>query len=353
MCNILFKDFNRIYKDSNCNDFFKKKSILITGASGFIGLYLTNYFIFSLKKLGIKKIILLDININKLKKNILFNYNKNKVIIKKFNIIKSDLSKIDNKIDIIFHAASIASPTYYRKFPLETALSNTEGLKNILDYSFKKKVKRILFFSSSEIYGNPDKKNIPTQEDYNGNVSSVGPRACYDESKRFGETLCYIYAKKYNLPVRVVRPFNNFGPFMSVNDKRLPADLAKMVLNKKDITLFSNGSPKRTFCYISDAVCGYLKVMKYKKYDYFNIGSNNKEITVKELAEIYKSKAKKIFDTHIKIKFRKNLDKEYLIDNPIRRKPNLKKSKKLLKFNPKISTEKGVENYLYFLKDMK
>ena len=353
MSDILIKDFKRILKDSGCKNLFKNKSVLITGASGFIGSYLSNYFIYSLKKLGIKKLILLDLNIYKLKKNILFKYNKDEVIIKKFNIIKTNLTNISQKIDIIFHAASIASPSYYRKYPLETALSNTEGLKNILDYSLKKKVKRILFFSSSEIYGNPDKKNIPTKEDYNGNVSSIGPRACYDESKRFGETLCYIYAKKYNLPIRVVRPFNNFGPFMNINDKRLPADLAKMILNKKNIILFSDGSPKRTFCYISDAVCGYLKILNYKKYDYFNIGSNNKEITVKRLAEIYKSKAKKIFKVNINIKFKKNRDKEYLTDNPIRRKPNLTKAKNLLRFNPIISTEKGVENYLNFLKEKK
>ena len=101
------------------------------------------------------------------------------------------MSNISQKIDIIFHAASIASPSYYRKYPLETALSNTEGLKNILDYSLKKKFKEFYFFLQMKFI-NPDKKNIPTKEDYNGNVSSIGPRACYDESKRFGETLCYI-----------------------------------------------------------------------------------------------------------------------------------------------------------------
>lgn len=351
MSKILIQDFNRIYKDSNCNKLFKNKTVLITGASGFIGSYLTNYFIYKFNNLKLKKIILLDLNLKNLNKNIYFNYDKKKVILKRFDIINMNISNLKQKIDIILHAASIASPSYYRKFPLETALSNTNGLKTILDYSLKQKVKRILFFSSSEIYGNPDKKNIPTTEDYNGNVSPVGPRACYDESKRFGETLCYIYANKFNLPLRVVRPFNNFGPLMNINDKRLPADLAKMVLKKKDILLYSNGSPKRTFCYISDAICGYLKILRYKKYDYFNIGSSNKEISVKKLAQIFKSKAKKIFNVDLKIKFKISNDKEYLVDNPSRRKPNLVKSRKLLNFKSKISTERGVENYLNFLKE--
>lgn len=352
MSSILIKDFERIYKDSNCKNFFKNKNILITGASGFIGLYLTNYFIYHFKKLGIKNIILIDLNIKKLKKNIFFDHNKKKILIIKKDLLKLNFNKLKINIDLIFHAASIASPSYYRKFPLETALSNTEILRKILEFSKKKKVKRLLFFSSSEIYGNPDKKQIPTSEDYNGNVSPVGPRSCYDESKRFGETLCYIYAKKYNVPIRVVRPFNNFGPFMNIEDKRLPADLAKMVLKNENIKLYSDGTPKRTFCYISDAVCGYLKAICYKKYDYFNIGSNNKEISVNELAQIYKDCAKKIFNREIKITYKKNYDREYLKDNPLRRKPSLIKSKKLLKFKSYITTKYGVNNYLSFLKEI-
>ena len=125
--------------------------------------------------------------------------------------------------------------------------------------------------------GTPSPEFIPTPENYNGNVAAIGPRACYDEAKRFGETLCYLFAKTYNLPVTIVRPFNNYGPGMRLDDKRVPADFGGAVSENRNITLLSDGTPTRTFCYVSDAIIGYLKALLYAKFEFFNIGIDKPE----------------------------------------------------------------------------
>src|SRR3989442_3779947 len=161
----------------------------------------------------------------------------------------------------VIHAASIASPTYYRKYPIETMDANVNGLRALLDYARRQRqehpVEGFLFFSSSEIYGDPTAENIPTPEAYRGNVSCTGPRACYDEAKRYGETLCVSFAKHVGTPVKVARPFNNYGPGLKITDRRVLPDFARDVLAERDIVMLSDGSPKRTFCYGADAVIGY------------------------------------------------------------------------------------------------
>ncbi len=277
----------------------------------------------------------------------------NKIKIEKFDIIKDDISNIDNakEATFIIHLASIASPTFYRKYPIETLDANIWGLRNLLEFYKEKQINGFLFFSSSEIYGDPIQSEIPTNEEYRGNVSCIGPRACYDESKRFGETMCYLFANKHNMPIGIARPFNNYGPGMSINDKRVPADFAKSIVENKDIEIFSDGTPKRTFCYISDAICGYLKILLYGKFDYFNIGIDKNEISINELALIYKKIGNEIFKYQGSIKLSKSIDKEYLIHNPNRRCPDITKAKTILNYNPTIDIEKGIYRFLSFLRD--
>jgi UDP-glucuronate decarboxylase len=343
--NKIFKeDLLFIHKNINTN-YFRNKKILITGSEGFLGFYLKNYFTNYFKKLKLSKLYLADLNLKKK------SYLK-KIVNLKFDVTKDKVEKISKNLDIIIHAASIASPVTYRKHPLKTADSNVLGLRKLLEYSKSRSSKvKILYFSTSEIYGDPPKENIPTDENYRGNVSCTGPRACYDESKRFSETLCYIYAKYFKVPVIVVRPFNNYGPGLKISDGRLQAELGNSIIRNKNIMLFSSGKPTRSFCYITDAIIGYLKALSYPKYEIFNIGNDKDEISVLSLAKLYKKLGQKYINYTSQIIYKKNADKNYLTDNPNRRCPNIKKAKKLLKFSPKISIKEGIKRYLFYLKN--
>jgi UDP-glucuronate decarboxylase len=192
---------------------------------------------------------------------------------------------------------------------------------------------------------------VPTSEDYYGYVCATGPRSCYDESKRFGETMCMLFAQKYDMPIGVTRPFNNYGPGMRIGDKRVPADFALAVMENRDIEILSDGAPTRTFCYIADSVCGYLKVMLHGTYDYFNIGIEKPEISISQLAEIYTAAGKDIFGYTGKVVYRHSNDKEYLTNNPQRRCPNIDKARRILGYAPSINVEEGVGRFLQFLKE--
>lgn len=331
----------------------KNSNILITGCAGFLGFYFVHFFYKYREQLSLGKIICLD--------NFMLGYPKwidemsddPHFIIKKFDIIKDDIAGIEEakEADFIIHMASIASPMFYRQYPIETLDANIWGLRRLLDFYLDKKIKGFLFYSSSELYGDPAPEAVPTSEDYNGNVCATGPRACYDESKRFGETMCMLFAQQYHMPIGVVRPFNNYGPGMKINDKRVPADFAKNIVDGNDITILSSGSPSRTFCYIADAIAGYLKIMLHGSYDYFNIGIDKPEITITRLAEIYEAAGKEIFGYEGKINYAVSEDKDYLTNNPQRRCPNINKARTILNYNPTIEVEEGVRRFLQFVKE--
>ena len=332
---------------------FKDSIIVLTGACGFLGYYFLHYLKHFGKELKIKKIIALD-NFMLGKPAWLNDFlNNSSFSIEQFDVITNNIADIQSAkdADYIIHMASIASPVFYRKYPIETLDANIWGLRRLFDFYKEKKIKGFLFFSSSEIYGNPDKSYIPTPEEYYGYVSSTGPRACYDESKRFGETMCMLFAQQYNMPIGVARPFNNYGPGMRLKDKRVPSDFALAIYTNRDIEILSNGSPTRTFCYISDAVCGYLKILLYGKYDYFNIGIEKPEITIKELAEIYVSTGIEIFGYKGKANYSVSDDMNYLTNNPQRRCPDISKARHILNYNPTINVEEGVARFLRYIRE--
>lgn len=327
--------------------------ILITGCAGFLGFYFVHFLYQYREQLRIKKIICLD--------NFMLGYPKwidematdEHFIVKRFDIIKNRIEEITEaaEADYIIHMASIASPMFYRQYPIETLDANIWGLRSLLDYYRERSVRGFLFYSSSELYGDPVPEAVPTPEDYNGNVSATGPRACYDESKRFGETMCMLFAKQYGMPIGVVRPFNNYGPGMKINDKRVPADFAKNILEGKDITILSNGSPSRTFCYIADAVAGYLKILLHGSYDYFNIGIEKPEITISRLAEIYQEAGTELVGYTGSVSYAVSEDKDYLTNNPQRRCPDITKARTVLGYEPAILVEEGVRRFLTFIKE--
>ncbi|WP_020527934.1 NAD-dependent epimerase/dehydratase family protein [Flexithrix dorotheae] len=332
---------------------FNNSTVLITGCGGFLGYYFMHFFSRYADELNIKKIIALENFLTGTKDWLDDLVNKNdKITLHEFNVITDDISDVDgaDEADLIIHGASIASPTFYRIYPVETIDANITGLRRLLDFYKERDIKGLLFFSSSEIYGDPFPEFIPTDEEYRGNVHTMGPRACYDEAKRFGETMCYIFHHKFNMPISIARPFNNYGPGMNIEDKRLPADFAKCVHEGRDLIMFSDGKPTRTFCYISDAITGYLKVMLYGKLEAFNIGIDKPEVSVKEFANLFVKNAQEVYGYKGKAQFQESDDAEYMTDNPNRRCPKIDKAKSMLNYEPSIYVEEGIGRFLKFLK---
>jgi UDP-glucuronate decarboxylase len=250
--------------------------------------------------------------------------------------------------DYIVHAAGIASPIYYRAQPLKCIDANINGLRNLLDYSVRQRdagrpLKGVLFYSSSEIYGDPAASAIPTPETYRGNVSCTGPRACYDESKRFGETLCVVYAKQEGIPVRIARPFNNYGPGLKITDGRVIPDFARDIFAGRDVVILSDGSPRRTFCYATDAIVGYYKALvRGADGEPYNIGIDRPEISIAQLADLVVAAATELFGYQGKVVRGQSNEADYLIDNPNRRCPVIDKARRELGYDPRVLPEEGI-----------
>ena len=248
----------------------------------------------------------------------------------------------------LIHAASIASPIYYRKYPIETMDANIGGLRHMLDYCCRQSesgqpVEGMLFYSSSEIYGDPPPEHIPTDETFRGYVSCTGPRACYDESKRFGETLCVNFAQQRGVPVKMARPFNNYGPGLKITDGRVIPDFARNILGGSDIVMLSDGSPRRTFCYVADAVAGYFKVLVTGRAgEAYNIGVETPEISVADLAERMVALGQALFGYRGRVVRQSSADEQYLVDNPNRRSPVIAKARTELGYDPEIGIDEGL-----------
>jgi nucleoside-diphosphate-sugar epimerase len=328
------------------------KRLLIVGGAGFLGYYLVQSVLHYNKNAGAAKPIHLTVYDNYIRG--VPAWLKALEGTSNLELIKHDISQplpagIPD-FQFIVHAGSIASPIYYKKYPIETMDANVNGLRSLLEYAKARKeepgkVEGFLFYSSSEIYGDPTPDMIPTPETYRGNVSCTGPRACYDESKRYGETLCVNFVQQHGIPIKVARPFNNYGPGLKITDTRVLPDFARDVINGRDILMKSDGSPKRTFCYVADAVTGYYKVLvRGRPGEAYNVGVETPEISMLELAEKVTALGRELFG--YKGKVVKKLDAEYLIDNPERRCPIIKKAREHLDFNPSILVDEGLRRSL-------
>ena len=316
------------------------KTLLISGGSGFLGSYINQTINLLNQKVLKKKCKVISIDnyiTGSKKKNFLGPINN-----KYFEFISQDVRipmLISHKVDYVIHAAGLASPYYYQKYPLETIESTIVGAKNLLEIARTKNVKGFLFFSSSEIYGDPDPKHVPTPETYAGHVSSVGPRACYDESKRLGETLSLIYCQQFGVPIKIVRPFNVYGPGMRPNDYRVIPTFLYRGLKEEVLPVHDKGLQTRTFCYITDAVTGFLKVLlSGNPGEVYNVGNNKPEITMYELAEAIV----KLLHNKATIK-RISYPSSYPAGEPQRRCPDLTKITRHLGFIPQIGLEAGLK----------
>jgi UDP-glucuronate decarboxylase len=245
-------------------------------------------------------------------------------------------------LHFIMHAAGVASPVYYMKYPLETIESAIQGSKNLLELARKnKELEGFLFFSSSEIYGDPDPKAVPTPETYHGYVSSVGPRACYDESKRLGETISTIYHQQFNVPIKIVRPFNVFGPGMKHNDRRVIPMFTYEALNGRALPVHGDGRQTRTFCYVTDAISGFLKtLLKGRPGEPYNIGNSNNEISMTDLANTFSSVVPGATVKHI------SYPDTYPAGEPQRRCPDLTKAAKDLGYASQVDIKTGLARFV-------
>jgi nucleoside-diphosphate-sugar epimerase len=266
--------------------------------------------------------------------------------------IRTQLPPDMDDFEFLVHAAGIASPTYYRMHPIETMDANVSGLRSLLDWAVRQQergraLEGFLFFSSSEIYGDPPPDQVPTPETYRGNVSCTGPRACYDESKRYGETLCVNFARQYGVPARIARPFNNYGPGLKITDRRVIPDFARDIFADRDIVMLSDGSATRTFCYVSDAVTGYYKILvRGSDGEAYNVGVEEPEISMRELAERFVDLGRRHFAYDGQVVRRESEEHDYLVDNPSRRCPVVAKAREQLGYQPRVGLEEGLRRTL-------
>lgn len=306
------------------------KKILITGAAGFIGSHLCDYYL----KLNFK-VIGIDNFLTGSLENIKHNFkNKN------FIFIEGDVRKIikiNSNLDYILHFASPASPIDYLKFPIETLQIGSIGTENILNLALKKK-SRIIVASTSEVYGDP--KQHPQSESYFGNVNPVGPRGVYDEAKRYLEAITTAYKNIHHLDAGIVRIFNTYGPRMRKNDGRAIPTFINQAIDNSNFTVFGDGKQTRSFCYIDDTIEGIHKLL-ISSYQYpINIG-NPKENNLLELIKLIQ----KIKPSNSEIEFNPLPE-----NDPKMRKPNIDLAKKILKWSPKIKLEQGLKKTInYYL----
>ena len=259
-----------------------------------------------------------------------------------------DVSTLDlaESFDVIVHGASIASPVAYRRMPLRTLEVNALGTWALLRAMRERPIEAFVLLSTSEIYGDPEPTHVPTPETYPGLVSSTGPRACYDESKRFAETLAVTYFRTYGTPVRIVRPFNVYGPGLRHDDGRAVPSLVDDARHGRDLVLHSDGRPRRSFCYVTDFIVSLLRVIaRGVDGEAYNVGDAREEIAMRELADRIRAVTK----APGRVVVRASTDPDYLTDNPQRRCPDLTKLRALGGSMPCVSLEEGLTRYVRWL----
>ena len=330
-----------------------EKTVLITGGGGFIGFNLVKHFV---KNKIYKDIIIID-NFITSNKNRLLTYITNNELENRITLYEKDISiistieKIINDwghIDEIYHLASLASPPFYKKYPIETMDVGYLGTKNLLSlclyYKNKNGSCKMLYTSTSEVYG--DALEHPQKETYYGNVNTVGYRSCYDESKRIAETLVYTYQQLYNLDTRIIRIFNTYGPNMNILDGRIVTEIIRCLLLGKELTIYGDGKQTRSMSYIDDTINMMLKVMELDYTKPINVGNDN-EISINELVEktqvIYNKLINRNSSSLNSEGTLKVVYKEIDRDDPKVRKPDLSLNKNIIGEIERTTLENGLE----------
>lgn len=319
-------------------DSYSGKTVLVTGAAGFIGSHLSDALLHrGATVIGIDNFITgREENLLDAKKSPSFTFIQADAI----DSPQAYLPK-GKHIDSIFHLASPASPPRYQEHPVETYLVNAFGTHNLLQYLLAENQEgRLVYTSSSEVYG--DAKVDPQNEEYWGNVNPNGARSCYDESKRMGETICGVHTRDFGLDVRIARIFNTYGPRMDPKDGRLLPNLFTQALKNEPLTVYGDGTQTRSFCYVDDLVAGLLLLGSVGKASgqTINLG-NPTEKTVLEMVDIIR----KLTNNTKKPKHSPLPE-----DDPKQRRPDISKAKRLLGWEPHINLDDGLSRALEYFK---
>lgn len=305
--------------------------IVITGGGGFIGSHLCDYGLAA----G-HDVVAVD--------NFLTGSPRNLAHIDspRFQFIEQDICEpftVDGPVDFVLQFASPASPIDYQERPIETLRVGSRGTENSLELA-RIKGAGLLMASTSEVYGDP--LVHPQTEDYWGNVSSIGPRSCYDEAKRYAEALVMAYHRQYGLDTKIVRIFNTYGPRMRLNDGRIVPNFMKQAILGEPLTVYGAGDQTRSFCYVSDLVEGVYRLMRSQEHLPVNIG-NPVENTVLQFAKLIIQAA----DSSSTIKY-----EPLPQDDPRQRKPNIEKAKRLLDWQPVVDLDEGLQRSLAYFRSV-
>lgn len=326
---VIEEDVDSLVRSLNEQDIsFKGQSVLVTGGAGFLGSWICDVLV----KQG-AQVICIDNFSSGRKENI-----QHLVELENFRLIEHDISQpifLNENINVVMHLASRASPLEFSKFPIQILKANTLGTWVALGIAKEHKA-RLIYASSSEVYGDPDPKHVPTPETYTGNVNPVGHRSCYDEAKRVGEAFVTAYKIQHKLDTRILRIFNTYGPRMRPGDLygRVVPRFIDQAVNGSFITVFGDGTQTRSFTHVIDLTEGVLKVAESAKAsgEVINLGGR-KETQIIDLAKIIvkltRSKSEITFQTLPE-------------DDPKRRCPDTSRAKKLLGWKPKISLGEGL-----------
>lgn len=316
--------------------FFHQKTVLVTGAAGFVGSHLVD----TLLKKG-ANVIGVDNFITGRQSNLQHLLDENGSTEDNFAFIQTDAIQspatyLDEeiKLDVIFHLASPASPPRYQEHPVETYLVNSLGTHHLLDYLQTTNPEgRFVFASTSEVYGDPQVH--PQTEEYWGNVNPNGVRSCYDEAKRLGESMCGVFNRDFKVDVRIARIFNTYGPRINPDDGRVIPNFIKQALANEALTVYGDGQQTRSYCFVDDLVSGLMKLalVDEAEGETINLG-NPDEYTINETAELIKeltgSKSELAFE-------------ELPQDDPSRRQPDISKAKQILNWQPTIDFKTGLQ----------
>jgi UDP-glucuronate decarboxylase len=293
---------------------------LVTGGAGFVGSHLCERLLAE----GLEVIALDDLSTGA-RDNI-----QHLIGRPDFRFVVQDVSSpFEIQADQIFHLACPASPIHYQRNPIKTVVTNVVGTLNALSLASRSGA-RFLLASTSEVYGDPDVH--PQVEEYHGNVSCTGPRACYDEGKRCAETLSFDHHREAGVDIRVARIFNTYGPRMAINDGRVVSNFIVQALRGEDLTIYGEGQQTRSFCYVDDLVDGLFRLMNGNSIGPINLG-NPGEFTIRELAE------RVIEMTGTKSKL---VNRSLPADDPRQRCPDITKAQSLLGFQPKVALAAGL-----------